>query len=196
MSIHISGNAEHRREQSRGSDGRFGQQPFTPSSIDLDEGASEDPLLAPPGFEERYREMLQESNRLYAEYEQVSVACNEMAIQKVSRLAARAAPEEAIAVGIAAEEDDEPERPCDSLRGIVWVTASGEVQRPEWGDIDDIEESWSDVDRTMIPYNPHAGLIERGDCGLSTAVFEREAVEYVIPIRGRQHGMTEPEQWQ
>lgn len=117
-----------------------------------------------------------------------------MAIASLSRHAADRAPSHAVAVGVASEYD-EFERLEDTLRGLRWVRGDGSVD-----EIDDEAEmrmldTWSDVDRSMVPWHKHAGLVERGDSGLAGDGLEGEDVEHVIPIRGRDHGMDEPTSW-
>lgn len=117
-----------------------------------------------------------------------------MAIASLSIHAADRGPCDAVAIGVASEYD-ELERPEDTLRGLRWVRGDGSVD-----EIDDETEmrmlaTWSDVDRSMIPWHEHAGLGERGDSGLAGDGLEVEDVEHVIPIRGRDHGMDEPTAW-
>ena len=152
-------------------------------------------VSAPDGdFETRYREKRLASDRAFREYERLSVETNQMAVDKISRIAARHAPADAVAVGVASCPDDEPERPEDSLRGLVWVRSDGtseNVDDHECGD--EMYDEWGYVDRGPIPFHPHAGLIERQDTGLPVEPLERSDVEFVIPIRGR--GMNEPDAW-
>lgn len=146
------------------------------------------------GFEQRYASRKHEANRAFQRYEELSVEVNEMAIASLSSHAADRAPGEAVAIGVAAEYD-EFDRPEDTLRGLRWVRGDGSVDEID----DDTEtgmlDTWSDVDRSMIPWHEHAGLIERGDSGLAGDDLGREDVEHVIPIRGREHGMDEPASW-
>lgn len=81
------------------------------------------------------------------------------------------------------------------MRGPRWIHAGDSVDEID----DEIEtgrlDTWSDVDRSMIPWHRHAGLVERGDSGLGGDELKREDVEHVIPIRGRHHDMDEPAAW-
>ncbi|MCG7308051.1 MULTISPECIES: hypothetical protein [Brachybacterium] len=147
-------------------------------------------------FEDRYKSLMAESNEAFRAYESLSVRVNEMVLEKLSRIGVESAPEEAVAVGIAAEYDDDPERPEDSLRGLRWVHSDGSVADVEdSGCWDEMQVTWGDVDRSMIPWHEHAGLIEPADSGLPTEAMKLEEVEYVIPIHGRAHGMVEPAAW-
>src|SRR5699024_2535614 len=118
-----------------------------------------------------------------------------MAIDSMSRTAADQAPADAVAIGIAAEYD-ELERPEDTLRGIRWVRSDGSIDELDDATETLLGDAWSDVDRSVIPWHQHAGLIERGDSGLPVKELAGEDVEFVIPIRSRDHGMTEPSSWQ
>src|SRR5690625_8008526 len=64
---------------------------------------------------------------MFQQYATLSVEVNEMAIGSMSRTAAERAPDDAVAIGVASEYDDEPERPEDTLRGLRWVRADGGV---------------------------------------------------------------------
>lgn len=178
-----------------GNRGEFGTVARAEATVVL--GATADGCTPPPELdaEQRYAAKKQEANRAFQRYETLSVEVNEMAIASMSRTAAQYAPDDVVAIGIAAEYD-ELERPEDTLRGIRWVRSDGSV-----GELDDETEAqmgdtWSDVDRSVIPWHQHAGLVERGDSGLPGDELSREDVEYVIPIRGRAHGMDESATWQ
>ncbi|APX31869.1 hypothetical protein BH708_03065 [Brachybacterium sp. P6-10-X1] len=177
-----------------GNRGEFGTVTRGEAAVDV--GTATDGYTPPPGpdSEQRYTAKKREANNAFQRYETLSAEVNEMAVDSMSRTAAEQAPTDAVAVGIAAEYD-ELERPEDTLRGIRWVRDDGSI-----GELDDETEvrmgdTWSDVDRSMIPWHQHAGLVERGDSGLPADELTREDVEYVIPIRGREHGMDEPTSW-
>lgn len=175
----------------KGNRGEFGS--VTRGEATVAVGTAIDGYTPPtgPDFEHRYAAKRQEAIRAFQHYEMLSVEVNEMAIDSMSRTGADQAPTDAVAIGIAAEYD-ELERPEDTLRGIRWVRNDGSIE-----ELDDetetlLGDAWSDVDRSVIPWHQHAGLIERGDSGLPADELAREDVEFVIPIRGRNHGMTEP----
>ena len=172
----------------QGNKGEFGSVTRTEADVRVTPDGSDSEFAA------RYRAKLAESNAAFRRYEALSVEVNEMAIDSISRTAAQHAPRNAVAVGVAAEYD-ELERPEDTLRGLRWIHSDGSVD-----EIDDeaegaLGDAWSNVDRSTIPWHRHAGLVERGDSGLPEGELVREDVEYVIPIRGRDHGMDEPKSW-
>lgn len=180
----------------QGNRGEFGSVAHGEATVDV--GAGSDGYTPPggPDFEQRYACRKHEAIRAFQRYEELSVEVNEMAIASLSSHAASRAPGHAVAIGVAAEYD-ELERSEDTLRGLRWVRGDGSVD-----EIDDETEmrmldTWSDVDRSMIPCHRHAGLVELGlgNCGLPIGELDREDVEYVIPIRGRGHGMDEPAAW-
>ena len=179
----------------KGNRGEFGS--VIRGEVTVDVGTAADGTTPPPGSdaEQRYAKKRREAIRAFQRYEMLSVEVNEMAIDSMSRTASDQAPTDAVAIGIAAEYD-ELERPEDTLRGIRWVRNDGSIE-----ELDDetetlLGDAWSDVDRSVIPWHQHAGLIERGDSGLPADELAREDVEFVIPIRGRDHGMPEPSSWQ
>lgn len=174
-----------------GNGGQFGAMSRSEASVEVMPPAGGD------DFEQRYRDKVTESNAAFAKYETLSVEANGLVIDEMSRRASENAPEAAIAIGIASEPDyDPPERPEDSLRGLRWIHADGSVHAIDDDLADTYDQEWSTVDRSMIPYNEHFGLIERGDNGLPDAELATEDVEFLIPIRGREHGMDEPSSWQ
>lgn len=176
----------------KGNGGQFGA--LARQEVDVPVPASADSA----DFEEAFKRKRDASNAALREYERLSIETNEMAVDKLSQIAASHAPSDAVAVGIASMPDDEPERSEDSLRQLVWVRADGtstdvlEESDDTW---DEMDETWSDVDRSMLPYNTHAGLLARNDSGLPNAPLAAMEVEFVIPIRGRDHGMKEPASW-
>ncbi|WP_157773462.1 hypothetical protein [Brachybacterium vulturis] len=179
----------------KGNRGEFGS--VTRGEATVAVGTAADGVTPPPGpdFEQRYAAKRQEAIRAFQRYEMLSVEVNEMAIDSMSRTAADQAPADAVAIGIAAEYD-ELERPEDTLRGIRWVRSDGSIDELDDATETLLGDAWSDVDRSVIPWHQHAGLIERGDSGLPVEELAREDVEFVIPIRCRDHGMTEPSSWQ
>src|SRR5690625_5002047 len=56
-----------------------------------------------PDFEQRYASRKHEAIRAFQRYEELSVEVNEMAIDSLSQAAADRAPEDAVAIGVAAE---------------------------------------------------------------------------------------------
>ncbi|HLR94958.1 MAG TPA: hypothetical protein VK053_10555 [Jiangellaceae bacterium] len=179
----------------KGNRGEFGSVPREEAEVDV--GAGADGYTPPPGpdAQQRYAAAKRAASNAFQQYETLSVKVNEMAIDSMSRTAAGQAPDDAAAIGIAAEYD-ELERPEDTLRGLRWVRGDGSV-----GELDEeaearLGDTWSDVDRSATPMHQHEGLVARGDSGLPAGELAREDVEYVIPIRGREHGMTEPTSWQ
>src|SRR5699024_8797157 len=136
-----------------------------------------------------------EAIRAFQRYEMLSGEVNERAIDSMSRTGADQAPTDAVANGIAAAYA-ELERPEGSLRGPRRGRHGGNVTQLDDEAEAHLGDAWSDVDRSVIPWHQHAGLIERGDSGLPADELAREDVEFVIPIRGRNHGMTEPASWQ
>lgn len=190
----MSSTTRKRDTGEQGNKDEFGTTTRGEATVDVGPAADGDTPPPKPDFEQRYAAKKHEAIRAFQRHEEFSVEVNEMAIDSLSRAAADRAPEEAVAIGVAAEYD-ELERPEDTLRGLRWVRRDGSVD----GIGDETEvgmlNTWSDVDRSMIPWHEHAGLIERGDSGLPTSELHREDVEHVIPIRGREHGMDEPAAW-
>ena len=175
----------------KGNRGEFGSVARGEAAVDV--GTAAEGYTPPPGpdAEHRYAEKRREAIRAFQRYEMLSVEVNEMAIDSMSRTGADQAPTDAVAIGIAAEYD-ELERPEDTLRGLRWVRNDGNVTELDDEAEAPLGDAWSDVDRSVIPWHQHAGLIERGDSGLPVEELAREDVEFVIPIRCRDHGMTEP----
>ncbi|MDN5895249.1 MAG: hypothetical protein L0H93_14650 [Nocardioides sp.] len=185
------------RKRDTGEQGNKGESgSVTPGEAAVDVGAGADGDVPPgqPDFEQRYADMKHQAIRAFQRYEELSVEVNEMAIDSLSSHAADQAPGDAVAVGVAAEYD-ELERPEDTLRGLRWVRGDGSVDEIDDETVMGMLDTWSDVDRSMIPWHEHAGLVERDDSGLPGSELAREDVEYVIPIRGREHGMDEPASW-
>ena len=179
----------------KGNRGEFGSVARGEATVDV--GTATDGFTSPPGAdaEQRYAAKRQEAIRAFQRYEMLSVEVNEMAIGSMSRTAADQAPTDAVAIGIAAEYD-ELERPEDTLRGLRWVRGDGSIDELDDETDTRLGDTWSDVDRSVIPWHQHAGLIDRGDSGLPAEELSKEDVEFVIPIRDREHGMTEPSSWQ
>lgn len=179
----------------QGNKGEFGSIARGDAVVDV--GAAVDGPASLDGghFEQRYAAAKHEANRMFQQYATLSVEVNEMAIGSMSRTAAERAPDDAVAIGVASEYDDEPERPEDTLRGLRWVRADGGVHEIDDDTEMELLDTWSDVDRSMTTWSFHTGLVERGDSGLPSGELIREDVEYVIPIQGREHGMDEPAAW-
>src|SRR5690625_2762398 len=114
---------------------------------------------------------------MFQQYATLSVEVNEMAIGSMSRTAAERAPDDAVAIGVASEYDDEPERPEDPLRGLRWVRADGGVHEIDDDTEMELLDTWSDVDRSMTTWSFHTGLVERGDSGLPSGELIRERSE-------------------
>lgn len=131
--------------------------------------------------------------RLRMAYERVVVASNEAEIERLSDEAAHLTPPTVVAISIEEAPSGEDERWSDMLRAVVPVDARGEEVSIEEQDRGVLEEWWQDgVDRDYLDVSTGSALTPSETSGMR---YLHLGSAFVIPVKGREHGLNEPFSW-